>query len=64
MSTDIFIYLIAFVATAGVIIRPYTIQEAVWAVGGALLLLVFGLISVQQAWTGIAKGLDFYLFLI
>lgn len=64
MSTDIFIYLIAFVATAGVIIRPYKIQEAVWAVGGALLLLVFGLISVQQAWTGIAKGLDVYLFLI
>lgn len=64
MDTDIFIYLIAFVATAGVIIRPYKIQEAVWAVGGALVLIVFGLISFREAWAGIAKGLDVYLFLI
>lgn len=64
MDTDIFIDLIVFVATAGVIIRPYKIQEAVWATGGAVVLLVFGLISFHEAWMGIAKGLDVYLFLI
>ena len=64
MSHHIFIYLIAGLATAGVIIRPYKIQEAYWAVAGAVLLLLFGLISFQEAWTGIGKGLDVYLFLI
>lgn len=64
MSSELFIYLITFVTIAGVIIRPYKIQEAVWAVAGASLLLVFGLISLQDAWTGIGKGLDVYLFLI
>ncbi|WP_294297347.1 arsenic transporter [uncultured Chryseobacterium sp.] len=64
MNTEFFIYFIAFITIAGVIIRPYKIQEAVWAVAGALLLLAFGLISLQDAWTGIGKGLDVYLFLI
>ncbi len=64
MNSEFFIYFIAFVTIAGVIIRPYKIQEAVWAVAGALLLLAFGLISLQDAWTGIGKGLDVYLFLI
>jgi arsenical pump membrane protein len=64
MSAVFFIYLITVMATAGVIIRPYKIQEAVWAVGGAVILLVFGLISFQDAWIGISKGMDVYLFLI
>ncbi|KAA0127276.1 arsenic transporter [Chryseobacterium sp. SN22] len=64
MNREFFICFIASVTIAGVIIRPYKIQEAVWAVAGALLLLVFGLISLKDAWTGIGKGLDVYLFLI
>lgn len=64
MNADFFIYLITVITTAGVIIRPYKIQEAVWAVGGSLALLVFGLISFQDAWIGINKGMDVYLFLI
>lgn len=64
MNPDFFIYLITLIATAGVIIRPYKIQEAVWAVGGAVILLIFGLISLQEAWIGISKGMDVYLFLI
>jgi arsenical pump membrane protein len=64
MNSEFFIYFIAFVTIAGVIIRPYKIQEAVWAIAGALMLLVFGLISLHDAWTGIGKGLDVYLFLI
>jgi len=64
MNSEFFVYLITLITIAGVIIRPFKIQEAVWAVAGALLLLVFGLISLQDAWTGIGKGLDVYLFLI
>jgi arsenical pump membrane protein len=63
MGSDFFIYLIALLATAGVIIRPFKVPEAVWAVSGALLLLVSGLITFSGTWTGIGKGMDVYLFL-
>jgi arsenical pump membrane protein len=55
---------IAGLATLGVIVRPFSWPEAVWAVLGALALLVFGLISPGTAWEGVAKGTDVYLFLI
>ena len=55
---------IAAVATAGVIFRPFAWPEFVWAVTGALLLLVFGLLSPADALTGVEKGTDVYLFLI
>ncbi|WON93695.1 arsenic transporter [Sphingobacterium sp. UGAL515B_05] len=64
MSSNFYIFLIAAFTTAGVIIRPFKIQEAMWAAVGAILLILFGLISFQAAWTGIGKGLDVYLFLI
>lgn len=51
-------------AISGVIIRPFRLPEAVWAVAGAVLLLLFGLISPAAALTGVAKGTDVYLFLI
>lgn len=51
-------------ATAGVIIRPFRWPEAIWAVGGALLLLLFGLIAPASAWAAVLKGTDVYLFLI
>jgi arsenical pump membrane protein len=54
---------IAAIATGGVIIRPFNLPEAVWAVGGALLLVIFGLLPVGDAATGVAKGTDVYLFL-
>jgi arsenical pump membrane protein len=50
-------------ATAGVIVRPGRIPEAVWALAGALTLLAFGLVSLADAWRAIGKGLDVYLFL-
>jgi arsenical pump membrane protein len=58
------IWTIAGLATAGVITRPFRWPEAVWAVAGAALLLVFGLLTPRDAWTGIGKGLDVYLFLV
>src|SRR5271156_4972719 len=57
------IYLIAALSTAGVILRPFNVAEAVWAVVGAALLTALGLISVSEALTGVAKGTDVYLFL-
>ncbi len=55
---------IAAVATAGVIFRPFFWPEFIWAIAGALLLLVLGLLSPSEALTGVAKGTDVYLFLI
>ncbi|HLG82837.1 MAG TPA: arsenic transporter [Bradyrhizobium sp.] len=51
-------------ATAGVIIRPFRFPEAVWALAGAILLVLSGLLSPADALAGIRKGLDVYLFLI
>ncbi|HBF32242.1 arsenic transporter [Rhizobium sp.] len=55
---------ISALAVFGVITRPFGLPEAIWAVAGALALLASGLIGVGDAWAGIAKGTDVYLFLI
>ena len=55
---------IAALATLGVILRPFAWPEAVWAVAGAALLVVLGLIPWQTALEGTAKGTDVYLFLV
>src|SRR5476651_1129133 len=54
---------IAALATAGVITRPFKWPEAVWAVTGASLLVVLGLLPITQALQAVAKGVDVYLFL-
>ncbi|AMP98136.1 Arsenical pump membrane protein [Pedobacter cryoconitis] len=59
----IFIWIISFLTIAGVIIRPFKISEAIWAVGGAVLLLIARLILPTEGWSGIIKGTDVYLFL-
>ncbi len=51
------------VATAAVILRPARVPEAVWAVGGALVLAVSGLLPWTEAWKGVLRGHDVYLFL-
>ncbi|MEH3158848.1 MAG: arsenic transporter [Sphingomonas taxi] len=51
-------------ATAAVIARPFRWPEAIWAVAGAALLVLFGLMPVAAAEQAIGKGLDVYLFLI
>ena len=45
-------------ATAGVIIRPFRLPEAVWAVIGAGALVLPGLLPWQDALVGIEKGVD------
>ena len=54
---------IAALATAGVILRPRKLPEAVWAVAGALALLVCGLLPFSTMLQAILEGLDVYLFL-
>ena len=54
---------VAAVATAGVIIRPWRIPEAAWAVLGAVALVGLGLLPWTDALRGVQKGLDVYLFL-
>ncbi|MCM2475533.1 arsenic transporter [Rhizobium sp. CG5] len=55
---------IAGLTALGVITRPFAWPEAIWAVLGALLLVGFRLIGPDDAWAGVAKGIDVYLFLI
>ena len=51
------------VAVAGVIARPWRIPEAAWALGGAALLVVAGLLPWHDAAIAVGKGFDVYLFL-
>ncbi|OLP57939.1 arsenic transporter [Xaviernesmea oryzae] len=55
---------IAGLATAGVIARPMRWPEWIWAVSGALLLIMLGLIPPDAALHAIGEGMDVYLFLI
>ena len=57
------ICVIAALATAGVILRPFRVTEAIWAVAGAAVLVALGLLSIPDALAGVAKGGDVYLFL-
>ena len=57
-------WVIAALATLGVVSRPFGLPEALFAVAGAALLALFGLLPLDGVWQGIAKGTDVYLFLI
>jgi len=57
------IWLIAATSIGGVIARPWKLPEALWAVLGAVALIVFSLIPAGDAWLAIRKGTDVYLFL-
>ncbi|HEY2136401.1 MAG TPA: arsenic transporter [Xanthobacteraceae bacterium] len=54
---------IAALSAGGVIVRPWRLPEAIWAVFGAAALVVFGLLPWTDALIGVRKGLDVYLFL-
>jgi arsenical pump membrane protein len=63
MPPEILTWVIAATATAAVILRPFSWPEAIWAISGSVLLVALHLLSPQGALTGVAKGLDVYLFL-
>lgn len=64
LTPNVATWAIAALATLGVILRPFAWPEAVWAVAGAGLLVLLGLIPWQAALEGTAKGADVYLFLV
>ena len=55
---------IAALATFGVIARPWNLPEFIWAVAGALLLVLLNLLPWTEALAAAAKGTDVYLFLV
>jgi arsenical pump membrane protein len=55
---------ITALAIIGVIVRPWKLPEALWAVVAAVALLIFGLIPLPDAGSAVVKGADVYLFLI
>ena len=57
------IWAIAALSIFGVIARPWKLPEAIWAVSGAVMLVVFGLLPWTDALKAVAKGTDVYLFL-
>jgi arsenical pump membrane protein len=52
------------IATAGVVLRPFRLPEAIWALAGAIALVLCGLLPWADALGGMRKGIDVYLFLI
>ncbi|MBO9195939.1 arsenic transporter [Rhizobium sp. 16-449-1b] len=64
MHASTMTWVIAGMTALGVITRPLALPEAIWALLGAFLLLTLGLIGFPEAWKGVVKGLDVYLFLI
>jgi arsenical pump membrane protein len=64
VGMDAAICTVAGVATAGVIVRPWGLPEAIWAVLGAAILVAAGLLPWDAALVAAGKGMDVYLFLI
>jgi arsenical pump membrane protein len=56
-------WLVVVLATAGVIIRPWRLPEAVWAVSGAAILVIANLLPWRDALQAVGRGTDVYLFL-
>ena len=64
LPLNLLTWIIAGLATLGVILRPFSWPEAIWAVAGAVLLVALGLLPWPAALDGVAKGTDVYLFLV
>jgi arsenical pump membrane protein len=64
LSPDVVAPIVAVIAVAGVILRPFGWPEFVWALAGALVLVGLGVLSPAAAVAAAAKGDDVYLFLI
>ncbi|PMS37758.1 arsenite efflux membrane protein ArsB [Trinickia symbiotica] len=57
------VWAIAFAATFGVVMRPFRLPEAIWALLGALTLCLSGALPWADALRAAGKGTDVYLFL-
>jgi arsenical pump membrane protein len=58
------IYIVCALALLGVVLRPWRSPEVLWAMAGAVVLVVSGLVPWADAAHAVAKGTDVYLFLI
>jgi len=54
---------IAALAVCGVVVRPWRVPEWSWALLGACVLVLSGLLPMRDAVVAVGKGLDVYLFL-
>jgi arsenical pump membrane protein len=45
-------------------VRPFRVNVAWWAAGGAILLVLTGALPIAHAYAALGRGLDVYLFLI
>jgi arsenical pump membrane protein len=63
-TAQIATWAIVALAMLGVIVRPWRLSEATWAVLGAMALVVLALLPWTSALQAIGKGTDVYLFLI
>src|SRR5262249_17987627 len=54
---------IAALVAAGLVVRPFRVPGAVWAVAGAILVIALGLLPLPDALAAIERGSDVYLFL-
>ncbi|MBV9405935.1 MAG: anion permease, partial [Acidobacteriaceae bacterium] len=61
---SVFIWFVALASIALVLIRPKGLPEAWWAMLGAIVLVLFRLITPGVAMQAIKRGIDVYLFLI
>src|SRR3978361_1883861 len=64
MPLDAIAWIIIAVAVFGVIVRPFGSPEYLGAGGGAILLVLIGVVPPGAAAGAVGKGTDVYLFLI
>jgi arsenical pump membrane protein len=57
------IWIIVALSILGVIVTPWRLPEAMWAMTGAVALVAFGLLPWSDALNAVGKGTDVYLFL-
>jgi len=64
MTPHFVTWAIIALAVFGVIVRPFRWPEYVWAIAGALLVVVIGAVPFAAALGAAARGADVYFFLI
>ena len=64
MTLSIVAWGVIALSIAGVIVRPFGWPEYIWAIAGAVLVVLLGAVPPAAALGAIAKGTDVYLFLI
>jgi arsenical pump membrane protein len=64
MTLNLVAWLVIALAVAGVIIRPLRWPEYIWALAGAVIVVVIGAVPLAAAFAAAARGTDVYLFLV